>query len=82
MKSIGRERIINFSLLAKILLLLLCCGLLVWIYQISITSENSLKGFDPYQILEVNKDASLREIRKAYRRLAVLYHPDKNKGDV
>jgi len=31
-----------------------------------------------YQILEITKDASQDEIKKAYRKLALLYHPDKN----
>jgi len=32
-----------------------------------------------YEILEVNKKASQEEIKSAYRRLVMLYHPDKNK---
>ncbi len=31
-----------------------------------------------YQILEVDKKASQEAIKSAYRRLAMLYHPDKN----
>jgi len=33
---------------------------------------------DYYKILEVNKDSSQEEIKKSYRKLAMLYHPDKN----
>jgi molecular chaperone DnaJ len=36
---------------------------------------------DPYKVLAVDKKASQDEIKKAYRKLARQYHPDKNPGD-
>ena len=35
---------------------------------------------DYYDVLELNRNASLDEIRKSFRTLALRYHPDKNKN--
>jgi molecular chaperone DnaJ len=36
---------------------------------------------DYYQVLEITREASADEVKKAYRRCALKYHPDRNKDD-
>ena len=39
------------------------------------------KGDDPYEILAISQDATEAEIKKAFRKGALKYHPDKQRTE-
>ena len=57
----------------------LCIGFKIC--TIILTVLSSTVGQDFYKLLGVNKNADNREIRKAFKKLALKYHPDKNSED-
>lgn len=46
-----------------------------------ISKIKPLKSFDPFQILGIEPGAEMKDIKKAYRRLSLIKHPDKNPDD-
>jgi curved DNA-binding protein CbpA len=69
----GRRIRIAMSCGNRILLLLLVSLLIASVILATMTTY--------YDILELRQDASLTDIKKAYRRLAMLHHPDRNRGN-
>ncbi|XP_078441822.1 dnaJ protein ERDJ2-like [Wolffia australiana] len=75
-KSVLR-RIWNFSTFWNLSLVLLWITMGLLIFYINRLSRE-IRQFDPYAILGLERGASDVDIKKAYRRLSIQYHPDKN----
>lgn len=51
----------------------------IWYLNAQLVSEiDSLQAFDPFQILDIDSAATPRDIKKAYRKLSLEKHPDRN----
>ncbi|CAN6564865.1 unnamed protein product [Malus baccata var. baccata] len=71
------KRISNLSTWSNLTLILLWVIMIVLVYYIKNMSRE-IQVFEPFSILGLEPGASDSEIKKAYRRLSILYHPDKN----
>ncbi|XP_019707516.1 dnaJ protein ERDJ2 isoform X2 [Elaeis guineensis] len=71
------KRISNFSTCGNLTILLLWVVMVILVYYIKHISRES-QPFEPFSILGLEPGASESDIKKAYRRLSILYHPDKN----
>ncbi|KAI7999267.1 DnaJ protein ERDJ2 [Camellia lanceoleosa] len=67
----------NFSTCSNLLLVLLSVIMAVLVYYIKHISHE-IQVFEPFSILGLEPGVSDSEIKKAYRRLSIQYHPDKN----
>lgn len=71
------KKISNLSTWSNLTLVLLWVLMAALVYYIK-TVNREIQVFEPFSILGLQHGATDSEIKKAYRRLSVQYHPDKN----
>lgn len=78
--ELKKKSVKNFSVYDFIFVVV---TLLLFVASVSVIRANitSDAPFDPFDILGISKSATTKEIKKAYRRLSVIHHPDKNLDD-
>ena len=54
---------------------------MITLFFIEIWNTDTIKGFDPYDILGIDTGSTEKQIKKAYRKKAIELHPDLNPND-
>ena len=79
-RSTGFQRLNTTAFISNLIILIFVW--IIFLYLVNLVSnDGEVNQFDPYTILGLEQGAVTGEIKKAYRKLSLKYHPDKNIGD-
>ncbi|MCO5572821.1 hypothetical protein L7F22_026580 [Adiantum nelumboides] len=71
------KKVGNFSTCSNVTLILMWVIMAFLVYYIKLMTQE-VQPFEPFSILGLESGATDAEIKKAYRKLSIQYHPDKN----
>ena len=76
----GFARLNNTTYITNLIFLAVAWAITLYLVALVI-NDGEVSRFDPYQILGIEQGSEVSLIKKAYRKLSLKYHPDKNIGD-
>lgn len=77
-----RKRLRKERRIKRIITVILGYVVMAWmVYLILVTAKTSTKVYDPYDVLGVSRSADEKAISRHYKRLSLIYHPDKIRPD-
>jgi translocation protein SEC63 len=76
----GINRLKTWQFILNLIIFIVAFCIFAYLVRMVI-GDGEVYRFDPFQILGIDNGAELSEIKKAYRKLSLKYHPDKNIGD-
>ncbi|OQE23680.1 hypothetical protein PENSTE_c008G07996 [Penicillium steckii] len=77
-----RKRLRKERRIKRIITVILGYVVMAWMaYLILVTAKTSTKVYDPYDVLGISRTADEKAISRHYKRLSLIYHPDKIRPD-